>query len=56
VHRIVTDLAVIDVEPHGLLLREVAPGTSVEDVRAATGCPVRPGADLREIVPATPAG
>jgi 3-oxoacid CoA-transferase subunit B len=56
VHRIVTDLAVIDVEPQGLLLREVAPGTSVEDVRAATGCPVRLGADLREIVPATPAG
>jgi 3-oxoacid CoA-transferase subunit B len=36
VHRIVTDLSVFDVEPSGLVLRELAPGVSVEDVRAAT--------------------
>jgi len=36
VHRIITDLAVIDVEPGGLVLRELAPGASVEDVRSAT--------------------
>jgi 3-oxoacid CoA-transferase subunit B len=37
VHRIITDLAVIDVTPAGLVLREVAEGVTVDDVRAATG-------------------
>ena len=37
VHTIVTDLAVIDVTPSGLVLREIAADTTIEAVRAATG-------------------
>ncbi|TYR47153.1 CoA transferase subunit B [Streptomyces parvus] len=37
VHRIITDLAVLDVTPDGFLLRELAAGVTVDQVRAATG-------------------
>lgn len=37
VNRIVTDLCVIDVEKDGLVLRELAPGETVESVQAQTG-------------------
>ncbi|MDD9375361.1 CoA transferase subunit B [Streptomyces sp. ZAF1911] len=36
VHRVITDLAVLDVTPAGFLLRELAPGVSLDEVRTAT--------------------
>ena len=40
VDEVITDLAVLDVTPHGFVLRELAPGVSLDEVRAATGAPV----------------
>jgi 3-oxoacid CoA-transferase subunit B len=40
VHRIITDLCVLDVTADGLVLRELAPGVTVEDVRERTDAPV----------------
>jgi 3-oxoacid CoA-transferase subunit B len=40
VHRIITDLCVLDVTADGLVLRELAPGVTLDEVRANTGAPV----------------
>jgi 3-oxoacid CoA-transferase subunit B len=47
VNRIITDLAVLDVTSDGLVLQEVAPGVSVDEVRKAT--------EPELLVPAEPA-
>jgi 3-oxoacid CoA-transferase subunit B len=53
VHQIITDMAAIDVTPDGLVLRELAPGISLDDVRAATGAPLHVPRDPAEMpVPA----
>jgi 3-oxoacid CoA-transferase subunit B len=39
----------IDVDSGGFLLRELAPGLTVDDVRAATGAPLRVARDVGEM-------
>ncbi len=46
---IVSELAVIEVTPQGLVLREVAPGIKPEDVQAATEPRLRIAPDLKTI-------
>src|SRR3954468_5351064 len=46
VHFIVTELAFIEVSRDGLVLRELAPGETIESVQKLTGAPLRAAADL----------
>jgi 3-oxoacid CoA-transferase subunit B len=49
VHRIITDLACIDVTPDGLVLREVAPGVSAREVQERTEPTLKVPSDLVEM-------
>jgi len=52
VDRIITDLGVLDCDKMGLgglALVEIAPGVSVEDVRAATGCAIKVSDNLKSM-------
>jgi 3-oxoacid CoA-transferase B subunit len=54
VKRIFTDMAVIDVTPDGLVLREVLPGLNPDEIQKNTEAPLKVAADYREIdVPMT---
>ncbi len=46
---VVTELAVIEVTPEGLVLREVAPGVTPEAVQAVTEPRLRLALDLKPI-------
>ena len=50
VKRIYTDLAVVDVTPTGLVVREMLAGLSEADLRARTGAPLRFAPDCRPLV------
>lgn len=49
VDTIVTDLGVIDVTEKGLVLREVAPGVTAEEVQSKTGAPLHVSENLVEM-------
>jgi 3-oxoacid CoA-transferase len=46
---IVTNLALVQVDRQGFLLKELAPGITLDEVQAATAAPLRVAADLREM-------
>ena len=49
VRDVVTDLGYVQVTPAGFVLKEIAPGLTVDDVRAATAAPLQVAADVREM-------
>jgi acyl CoA:acetate/3-ketoacid CoA transferase beta subunit len=49
VNMIFTDLAVMEVTPKGLLLKEVAPGLTTKDVQSVTEPQLIISPDLKEI-------
>jgi acyl CoA:acetate/3-ketoacid CoA transferase beta subunit len=46
---VVTDLAVIEVTGSGMVLREIAPGWTADEVQAVTTARLTPAPDLREM-------
>ena len=50
VDRIITELGVFDIEPgKGLVMKEIAPGVTEDEVRDKTGCTVHLCPNLKEM-------
>lgn len=49
---IVSDLAVLEVTPGGLVLKETAPGITVDEIRAKTGAPLTVASDVKVLAQA----
>lgn len=49
VNVIVTDMAWLDVTKDGLLLREVAPGVTIDELKRLTGAPFQVASDVKEM-------
>ncbi len=49
VNLIVTDLAVLEVTPEGLVLKETAPGVTVEEIKTKTGAQLIIPSDVKEL-------
>ena len=49
VNKIITDMAVMEVTPAGLVLTETAPGVTVDEIRTATGAAFSVSPDLKEM-------
>lgn len=47
--RVVSDMAVLDLDREGFILREIAPGLTVDEVKAATEAPLRVDPNVREM-------
>ena len=50
VNKIITEMCVMEVTPEGLMMTEINPEFTVEDVKAATACPVLVAEDLKSMI------
>ena len=50
VNKIITEMCVLEVTPEGLLMTEINPEFTVEQVKAATAAPITVSADLKSMI------
>ena len=49
VNLIITEMGVMEVTPDGLVLKEIAPGVTLDEIKAATACELKVADDLKTI-------